>query len=310
MAKPKKLQRTPRLFFTGFSMGFADLIPGVSSGTIAFLYGIYQELLYTIKVMTSTVPLLILKGQFKKAFQLIPFSFLIPLGLGMVLAIFGMVNLVSYLLATQALFVWALFFGLVLGSAFVIRKRMNGWTLRRALLLGAGFILTLFIVTLPTLQAGSSPLLTLGAGAIASMAMILPGISGSLMLVLLGQYEGIITAISELDFVTLGLLAVGIILGLAAFARLLSWLLHNHHSAVIATLIGVMLGSLGAIWPWQTTEGTATTPMFDWSFLGVILLMIAGFILVLLLEKIGIAKEHTDDLAVKEFQQAVKTQRD
>jgi len=310
MPKPKARGRIGRLLFTGFSMGFADLIPGVSSGTIAFLYGIYQELLYTIKVVTSTVPLLLLKGKFIQAFKLIPFGFIIPLGIGMVTAVFGLVNLVSFLLETQALFVWSTFFGLVLGSAFVIRKRMHGWTVKRALLLSAGFALTFFIVTLPTLQAASSPLLTLGSGAVASMAMILPGISGSLMLVLLGQYEGIIAAISNLDLATLGLFAVGIILGLAAFARLLSWLLHNHHSAVIATLIGVMLGSLGAIWPWQTADGTAVAPVFDICFIFVLILAVVGFVSVLILEKAGIAKEHNEDVETKDFKQEITSQRD
>ncbi len=310
MARKKSSEkRTGRLLFTGLSMGFADLIPGVSSGTIAFLYGIYDELLYTIRTLTGAFPKLLFKGQFRKAFALIPFRFLVPLGLGMVLAIFGLVQVVSYLLDTQALYIWAVFFGLVLGSALVISKRMRGWTINRGLLLLAGFGLTFCIVGLPVLESASSPLVTLGTGAIASMAMILPGISGSLMMVLLGQYEHIITAISDLDVLTLIIFAAGIVIGLALFARLLGWLLHHHHSAVIATLIGVMLGSLRAVWPWQTDASTNAAPTFDGTFIVVISLMVAGFILVMLLERFGIAKEH-NDIESKEFQRELKTQQD
>ena len=301
MTKEKKEKRNGRLLFTGFSMGFADLIPGVSSGTIAFLYGIYEELLYAIKTVTNTVPHLLLKCKFREAIRVIPFGFLIPLGIGMVTAVVVLVNLVSFLLDSYALFVWAVFFGLVFGSAFVIRKRMHGWTVRRVLLLITGFLVTSFIVSLPALEATNSPLVTLGSGAIASMAMILPGISGSLMLVLLGQYEVVITAISSLNLVTLLAFGVGVLLGLAAFARILSITLQHHHSAVIATLIGVMLGSLAAIWPWQTNEGALQAPVFDITFIIVIVLATLGFIAVLGLEKIGIAKEHKEDIESKDF---------
>jgi putative membrane protein len=310
MVAPRTNRRTGRLLFTGFSMGFADLIPGVSSGTIAFLYGIYQELLYSIRILTGAVPKLILRGKLIQAWKLVPFSFLIPLGIGMVLAVFGMVQIVSYLLDSQAVFVWSVFFGLVLGSAFVIRKRIKGWTARRAALLVAGFALTFFIVGLPQLETASAPLLTFGTGAIASVAMILPGISGSLIMVLLGQYEHIIAAISSLDVFTLGLFVLGIVTGLAAFVRLLSWLLHNHHSAVIATLTGVMLGSLGAIWPWQSASGAIIAPEMNWSFLLATLLMATGFVVVLLLERAGIAKEHVNDVDSKEFTRELKSQHE
>jgi putative membrane protein len=206
--------------------------------------------------------------------------------------------------------VWSVFFGLVLGSAFVIRKRIKGWTARRAALLVAGFALTFFIVGLPQLETASAPLLTFGTGAIASVAMILPGISGSLIMVLLGQYEHIIAAISSLDVFTLGLFVLGIVTGLAAFVRLLSWLLHNHHSAVIATLTGVMLGSLGAIWPWQSASGAIIAPEMNWSFLLATLLMATGFVVVLLLERAGIAKEHVNDVDSKEFTRELKSQHE
>jgi putative membrane protein len=291
-------------------MGFADLIPGVSSGTIAFLYGVYHELIYSIRILTGSVPKLLLRGKFLQAWRLIPFGFLVPLGIGMVLAVFSMVQLVSYLLESQTVFIWSVFFGLVLGSAFVIRKRLESWTVRRVLLLVTGFALTFFIVSLPQIEVATGPLMTLGAGAIASVAMILPGISGSLIMVLLGQYQHIIDAVSSLDVFTLGLFALGIAIGLAAFARLLSWLLHRHHSAVIATLIGVMLGSLGAIWPWQSSSSDIIAPEMNWAFALAAVLMTAGFCIVLLLERAGIAKEHVSDVHSKEFTREVKTQHE
>jgi len=287
-----------RLFFTGVTMGIADLIPGVSGGTIAFLFGIYDELLYSIKLMTGHVPKLLLGGKFKQAFGLIPFGFLLPLGLGIAIAIFGLVHIVSYLLETQPMLVWSLFFGLVLGSAYVVSRRITAWTLNRTLLLVIGFVLTFIVVGLPAIGGSAAPLAVFGTGVIAITAMILPGISGSLIMVLLGQYEIIIKAVADRDAVLLAIFAAGAIIGLALFVRLLTWLLKHYHFAVIAFLIGVMAGSLRKIWPWQSTDTSGTTanvlPALDLSLLWTILLGLVGFAIVLMLERRGVATEHTD----------------
>ena len=294
-------------------MGIADLIPGVSGGTIAFLFGIYDELLYTIKLMTGRIPKRVLAGKFTQAVQLIPFSFLLPLGAGLVLAIFGLVQIVSFFLDTQPILVWALFFGLVLGSAVIVSRRVTHWTVRRILLLLLGFTVTFIIVGLPSIGGSAEPLAVFATGAIAITAMILPGISGSLIMVLLGQYEIVIKAVADRDVVVLGFFAVGALLGLALFVRLLTWFLKHYHLAVIAFLIGVMAGSLRRIWPWQSTDanGSATNilPSFELSLLLAVLLMITGFIIVFLLERVGLAKEH-DDIDTQEFKKQLKAIED
>lgn len=302
-------KRKRQLFFTGLTMGIADLIPGVSGGTIAFLFGIYDELLYTIKLMTGQVPKLLLVGKFRQAFTLIPFAFLLPLGIGIALAIFGLVQVVSFLLETQPVLVWALFFGLVLGSAYVVSRRITEWTVRRGLLLILGFVVTFIIVGLPSIGGSAAPLAVFATGAIAITAMILPGISGSLIMVLLGQYEIVINAVADRDFSTLAVFAAGAIIGLALFVRLLTWLLKHYHMAVIAFLIGVMAGSLRRIWPWQL-EGasgniTNTLPPIEPAVLWALLLMIAGFAIVFILERAGIAREH-DDIDTREFKRELK----
>lgn len=302
--KNNKIKRTPRLFLTGFTMGLADLVPGVSGGTIAFIFGIYEELLYSIKLITGEVPKLILKRQFKQAFTLIPFGFLVPLVGGIVLAIFGLVKLVSFLLETQAVFVWSFFFGLVLGSAYIISRRIKKWTINRIILMIGGFTLTFIIVGLPSIGGSSDPIAIFLTGAIAITAMILPGISGSLIMVLLGQYEIIINAVSNRDYFTIFVFAIGAIIGLALFVRLLTWLLKHYQFAVIATLIGVMAGSLRRIWPWQNEDINGNVynimPELNSSLMIAVILTLMGFVLVYILERIGIAKEH-DDINTKEF---------
>ncbi len=290
-------------------MGVADLVPGVSGGTIAFLFGIYDELLYTIRLMTGQVPKLIIRRQFRSAVSMIPFEFIVPVFVGIVAAIFGLVQIVSYLLDTAPTLVWALFFGLVLGSSLVVSRRIKEWTLQRGLLLVLGFIFTFAIVSLPELSGSQTPLALFGTGAIAITAMILPGISGSLIMVLLGQYEIVINAVADRNVLLLAFFAAGAIVGLALFVRVLSWLLKHYHFAVIAFLVGVMLGSLQRIWPWQTTgsggEIVNSFPTFGWGVLPVLLLMIAGFVLVILLERAGVAKEH-DDINTRDFKREFK----
>lgn len=298
MKKPVIKNRSLHLLFTGLTMGIADLVPGVSGGTIAFLFGIYDELLRSIKVVTGQVPKNILTGNFTEAFRLIPFGFLVPLTAGLALAIFGFVHVISFLLATQPILVWALFFGLVLGSAYVVYKRITAWTIYRSLLLGLGCGLTFIIVGLPALSGSASPVAVFLTGAIAITAMILPGISGSLIMVLLGQYEVIINAVALRDFATMGIFFAGAIIGLAIFVRLLTWLLKHYYLAVIAFLVGVMFGSLRRLWPWQTTstEGEAINllPPAELAVVPVLILIVLGFVIVLLLDRAGITKPHDD----------------
>lgn len=302
-------KRKIRLFFTGFTMGLSDLVPGVSSGTIALLFGIYDELLYIIKLVTGRVPKLFIAGKFKEAFQLIPFAFLLPLSIGLGLAILGLVQVVSFLLNTYPVLIWSFFFGLVLGSVFIVSKRISNWTFQRALLALIGFILTFIVVGLSSLGGSVAPLAVLGTGAIAVTAMILPGISGSLIMVLLGQYEVIISAAADRDLFILTLFVIGAIAGLTLFVRLLTWFMKHYRLEVIAFLIGVMTGSLREIWPWKATDISGSTsnvlPLLESLSLWAALLIAVGFVGVFMLERVGIVKEH-DDIKTRDFEEELK----
>lgn len=302
-------KRKIRLFFTGFTMGLSDLVPGVSSGTIALLFGIYDELLYTIKLVTGRVPKLVLAGKFKEAFKLIPFAFLLPLGVGLALAILGFVQIVSFLLDAYPVLIWSFFFGLVVGSVYIVSKRVSKWTVQRSLLSTIGFIITFIIVGLSSLGGSVAPLAVLGTGAIAVTAMILPGISGSLIMVLLGQYEVIINAAAERDLFILTIFIVGAIAGLTLFVRLLTWLMKHYRLEVIAFLIGVMTGSLREIWPWKVTDISGSTtnvlPFLEVLSLWAALLIVLGIAGVFILERVGIVKEH-DDIETRDFKEELK----
>jgi putative membrane protein len=315
MKSPQNIdvKRTQRLLFTGFCMGLADLVPGVSGGTIAFLYGIYDELLFSIRTVTGKTIKLIARGKFKEALSTIPFAFLVPLAIGILTAIFGLVHLVTYLLDNHATYVWSFFFGLVLGSVVVISKRVEKWNLNRALLLLAAFSITFGVLGLPVLDTQETPLVLFLTGAIAITAMILPGISGSLIMVILGQYKTVINSVADRKIADMFYFACGAAVGIALFSRLLSWLLKNHHTAVIATMIGIMLGSLRRVWPWQTelSDGTYVNnaPEWGWPVAGSIALGLFAFALVWYLEKLGVAREH-DDIDDKEFVKEMKSQHD
>ncbi|MDZ7785732.1 MAG: DUF368 domain-containing protein [Candidatus Saccharibacteria bacterium] len=296
--KPAKNDRRGKLVFTGFSMGLADLVPGVSGGTIALLYGVYEELLKSIKIVTGDVPRLLLRGKFKAALRAVPLGFLLPLFMGILLAIFSLVRIISYLLEAHPVLVWSLFFGLILGSAYVVSRRVAAWNGSRVLLLAAGFFITYFIVGLPALGGSEGEAAIFATGMIAISAMILPGISGSLIMVLLGQYETVINAVSRLDVLLMGVFALGALAGLAVFSRALSWLLKKYHAATLVFLVGVMLGSLRRVWPWQTGDGYASfhpyLPSANWSLLVAVGLFLVGYSLIIFLEKRGIAKDQDE----------------
>lgn len=296
------IKRKIRLFFTGLTMGMADLVPGVSGGTMAFVFGIYDELLYTIKILTGTVPKLLLKGKLKKALRIIPFGFILPLGIGIVSVIFGMAQVISYLLEKQTVFLYAFFFGLVLGSVYIISKRIHRWNRNRTSLLLLGFTLIFLIIGMGSIGGNDSFLALFFTGIFAIVAMVLPGISGSLIMVLLGQYEIVINIVAERNLIGITFFVAGALIGLAIFVRLLSWLLKHYYFAVISFLIGVMAGSLRSIWPWQDNNSNNILPEANMPLVWSLVLIFIGFYVVIYLEKIGIAKEH-DDVKTKDFKE-------
>ncbi len=293
-----------RLFLTGLTMGTADLVPGVSGGTIALLLNIYEELLDSIRVVTGELPQLLAARKWRQALEVIPFRFLVPLGIGLIAAIFGLSQLISYLLDNHATLVWSLFFGLVLGSAYVVSRRIDTWNTSRVLLLALGFILTFVLVGLPAIGGSDSPLAIFFTGAIAITSMILPGISGSLIMVLLGQYEIVIQAVSDRDLLIIAVFGIGALVGIAAFVRLLTWLLKHYQLAVIAFLVGVMVGSLRRVWPWQSVDehevATNTLPTMEPSLVFPVALAIVGLVGVVLLERLDSPGQH-DETNTKEI---------
>lgn len=295
-------------------MGTADLIPGVSGGTIAFLSGIYEELIVSIKLVTGDVLRLFLRFKFAQGLKLIPFKFLIPLAAGLFSAIFLLANLLSYLLLTYPVFVWAFFFGLVLASAWVVSKRIKKWGVVDATGFITAAIGAYFLVGAVPVETPSSLPFFFLAGMIAIVAMILPGISGSFILLLMGKYQQVLGAVTSRDFVTLVVFTLGAVFGLALFSRVLSWLFAKHHDISVAILAGFMLGSIRKIWPWQEVIQTRINshgeevPLvvnnilpqgFDTTVFLAIALMAIGAGIVLYLGKLDLIKEQKKDLDSK-----------
>lgn len=293
--KRKGLLSSIRLFLVGCGMGIADLVPGVSGGTIAFIANIYNEFLAAIKTVSSTTPLLFLRGRFKESIDSIPFKFLLPLVAGIIFAVFSMANILSRLFEFYSEYVWAFFFGLVATSVFVVFGYIRERSLVSFLFLIIGAVVAFIITGLIPVETPATPLLIFLSGAIAITAMVLPGISGSFLLIVMGKYQQILLAVAERDFVTLGIFIAGIVIGLALFSRLVSYLLKKYHDVVIALLTGFMLGSLRNIWPWKErmfegVEKNILPEAFDITVGVAIVLAVVGAITILVLSRVRIEK--------------------
>ncbi|MCA9343063.1 DUF368 domain-containing protein [Candidatus Saccharibacteria bacterium] len=288
-----------KLYVTGLCMGTADLVPGVSGGTVALLFGIYSELLHSITVVTGKFPKQMLRGDIKKAFHIIPFAFLLPLFAGIITAIFALVGVITYLLDNQPVFIWSLFFGLVFGSVLIISKRIT-WEPKYFLIFVTSSVVTFWILSITPLNGAESSVAFFITGMIAIVAMILPGISGSLIMVLLGQYKNVINAVSERNISEMVYFVSGAIIGLALFSHLLKWLLNNYYNYVIAVLIGLMLGSLRKLWPWQVELSSGATEYFMpesvSSVLLALIIFVVGVVFVLFLEKRVLSKNNYKQL--------------
>lgn len=321
------MKKMIRLFTTGFTMGAADIVPGVSGGTVAFLLGIYEELIQSIKLLSGKVPKLLLQGQIKEAWRTIPFGFLVPLVSGLMTALFTLSNLISYLIKAYPQFLWAFFFGLVLASGVVVSKRVVTWNAHDYLACALTAVLAYLFVGAVPVETPNTLLALFLSGAIAICAMILPGISGSFLLVILGKYEQILTAVSNRELLPIFVFGMGTVVGLALFSRVLSWLFRKHHDVVIAMLVGFMFGSLRKVWPWKEVVSTRVdshgdvVPLIERNIipdqvntevlicLGLFLL---GLIVVGLLDRLDVTREHVQDLDdntfAEEHQQAVESQ--
>jgi len=240
-------------------MGAADIVPGVSGGSIALITGIYEELLRSINSFNGDSLKLLLKFEFKAFFQAVNGAFLLSLFLGIMTSIFSLSKLITYLMAEHPIPLWSFFCGLILISAFLILKDIKEWNLGVIIALIIGTVSAYFITELPPTSSPDALWFTFVAGAIAICAMILPGISGSFILLILGKYEPVINAVSERDFATLGIFALGCIVGLLSFSRVISWLLKRFYSITIGLLSGFMLGSINKLWPWKIVTAYRTS---------------------------------------------------
>ncbi len=233
-------------------MGAADVVPGVSGGTIAFIMGVYERLIESIKRFDLVLARQLLSGQFRAAWEHVPWRFLLPLVGGIVIALLSLAQLVSWLLVAHPQYLFAFFFGLVLGSVVVIARELR-WSATTLIAVIGGAALAWGVVGAVPAQAPHTPLVLFGSGAIAISAMILPGLSGSFILLILGQYAFMLNALKSLQVVTVLPFVAGMVVGIMVFARALSWLLHRYYQATVAMLLGLMIGALRRIWPWRET---------------------------------------------------------
>jgi putative membrane protein len=239
------------LFLKGIAMGSADVVPGVSGGTIAFITGIYEELISSIQSVNLTSLKLLREGRLKRFWEVINGRFLVVLVLGILVSIFSLAKGVTFALENYPIHLWSFFFGLILISAVVVLRNINRWTIGKGALMITGAIFAFFLTSITPATSPDSLLFVFISGLIAICAMILPGISGSFILVILGKYEYILNSLKELDFAVIGVFAVGCIIGLLSFARLISWTFRKYHDFTISVLAGFMLGSLNKVWPWK-----------------------------------------------------------
>ncbi len=240
----------------GLAMGAADVVPGVSGGTIAFISGIYEELLESIKSVNWQNLKLLFTGKFKAFWQAINGKFLLSLFVGIGISILSLAKLFHYLLDKFPIFVWSFFFGLIISSAIYVAIQIKAWNYKTIVSLIIGTIIAYFITGLnPAISSKLEPSYwyILICGMVAICAMILPGISGSFILVIMGTYKFILQAISELKFDFIAVFGVGAAVGLISFSNVLSWLLKKYHDITVSFLVGFMIGSLNKVWPWKHT---------------------------------------------------------
>ena len=257
--KTRSLTDYAGLLFRGFAMGAADVVPGVSGGTMAFILGIYEELIDSVREVGEPEFLKAVVGfKIKRVFQLLNWPFLVSVLTGILLAILTLAHGLEWALHTHPVYLWSFFFGLVLASIFVVSGRVTQWSAGRWIALGAGAVGAFLVVGAVPLQTPETWWYLFLSGALAICAMILPGISGAFILVLLGKYQFILGAVNDRDLVTIAIVGAGAVVGLVSFAQILGWFFKRYHDLTVAVLIGFMLGSLRKIWPWKEVLSTIT----------------------------------------------------
>jgi len=292
----------------GMAMGAADVVPGVSGGTIAFISGIYEELLASISNINFKLLKTLKIDGIKVAWKQVNGSFLSALFIGIFISIISLAKTIKWLLENEPILLWSFFFGLVLASIIYIGKQISKWNFIAFAILIIGVFVAYYITTLnPLVSENSSLLFMFLAGSIAICAMILPGISGAFIMVLLGAYKPILSAVNDRDYKTVAIVFLGAIVGLLSFSKILKWLFANYKNYTLAVLTGFIVGSLNKIWPWKETltwrtnshgievplkqQGVLPTSFDgDPKLMMAIILAIVGFGLILLMEKLAVKK--------------------
>ena len=287
-------------------MGAADVVPGVSGGTIAFISGIYEELITSINNIHPSLITTWKKDGFYAFWKKLNGNFLVALFLGIFISLFSLATLVSWLLENEPVLLWSFFFGLVAASIFFVGKEIRKWNMGTIFILVIGAAIAFFITTLPASENSTGMPYLFISGALAVCAMILPGISGAFILVLLGSYKTILDAVHERNIQIIITVALGAIFGLLSFAKLLKWMFSHYKNLTLALLTGFILGSLNKIWPWKLVLETKTIGdkiitlkeqnVSPFNFEGesqllfAIITAIIGFSLIFILEKVASKK--------------------
>lgn len=239
------------LYLKGLGMGAADIVPGVSGGTIAFITGIYEELLDSIKSFNLDALQLLREFQFRAFWKHINGTFLLVLLAGIFTSILSLARVVTWLLEYYPIQLWSFFFGLIIISAILVTKEIRKWNAAVVFAGVLGIAIAYYITIATPAETPDALWFVFLAGALAICAMILPGISGSFILLLLVKYEFILTALKELNIAVILVFGTGCVVGLLSFARLVSWLLDRYYNVAVALLAGFMIGSLNKVWPWK-----------------------------------------------------------
>ena len=247
----------PYVLLCGLAMGAADVVPGVSGGSMAFILGIYATLLEAISGFDLGLLRLLGRGSWAAAAARVRLGFLLPLLAGVAASVLLLVRPITWLYEDHPVFLFAFFFGLIVGSIVLIARQAH-WGTSGLVAMAIGAAAALVFVTRVPVTMPHDPFTVFWSGAVAIMAMILPGISGSFLLLILGQYQHVMEAVKGLDLPTLLPFALGCVVGLLSFVRLLRWLLQRWHGQTVALLVGVMAGSLWKIWPFRTVLDSAT----------------------------------------------------
>ncbi|MCC9137039.1 DUF368 domain-containing protein [Pontibacter silvestris] len=256
--KNRSLRENLLLFAKGAAMGAADVVPGVSGGTIAFITGIYEELLGSIRSVNGEAIKLLLRFNLAGFWRHINGNFLVVLLAGIGFSVASLARVILYLLENYPEMLWSFFFGLIVASALVVGKNITRWTAGVVVAGLIGVALAYYITVATPAQTPEALRFIFLSGAIAICAMILPGISGSFILVLLGKYEYILGAVRDLRAEVIAVFGVGCITGILIFSHVLNWMLQRYHNLTVALLTGFMVGSLNKVWPWKKTTETYT----------------------------------------------------